>query len=91
MEAISNAINAVFGPIMRPLFAPSNAALGMISAEWIWRASAIGLFVCAMLWVALGLRREYVNLDAPDKSPLYDLRLWTVVSMAPHVFIYLYF
>jgi hypothetical protein len=91
MEAVSNAINSLFGPLLRPLFSPANAALGAISAEWIWRACAVGLFVCTMLWVAFGLRKEYVNLDAPGKGLLYDLRLWTVISMAPHVFIYLYF
>lgn len=88
--AISGAISAVFSAPMAAVFAPVNNALAMIPQP-MWRVCTIGLFVLTMLWVGLILRKEYVNLDAPSKSILHDLRLWTVLSMAPHIFIYLYF
>lgn len=88
--AFSNGISAIFSKPMAVIFAPINNALATIP-EPLWRVSTIGLFVLTMLWVGLILKKEYVNIDAPSKSILHDLRLWTVISMAPHVFIYLYF
>ena len=44
-----------------------------------------------MIWVGVVLKNEYVNLDQPGKHIWTDLRLWTVISMLPHVVVYLYF
>jgi hypothetical protein len=43
-----------------------------------------------MVWVGLILNEKYVNRGRPFKSPWTDLRLWTVVSMLPHVLVYFY-
>lgn len=71
------------------IFHPINQLFVPIGPFW-WKASAVGLFLGAIIWV-FTLRKEYVNLDAPKPGLLYDLRLWTVVSMAPHILIYIWF
>ena len=91
---ISEAINNVFGPFLRPLFRPVNDAFSAIpsaSEPYVAKAAAVALFLGAMLWVWFGLRPQYVNLDAPGTKVWHDLRFWTIASMAPHVLVYLYF
>jgi Fe2+ transport system protein B len=89
MDNISQAISDTFGPILRPIFSPMDGPISALPAI-VWTLSAAGLFIAAMAWV-FTLKKEYVNIDAPGKGPLYDLRFWTVVSMTPHVIVYLYF
>jgi hypothetical protein len=89
MEASSLWMEATFGPALRAIFHPTNALFEPIDQPW-WKIASISLFLLTMLWVFV-LRKEYVNIDAPRKGLLYDLRLWTVLSMTPHVLIYLYF
>ncbi|MCC6143659.1 MAG: hypothetical protein IT368_07620 [Candidatus Hydrogenedentes bacterium] len=79
----------MFGPGLRWIFAPTNSLFEPIHQPW-WKVAAVSLFLLTMVGVFL-LRKEYVNLDAPRKGLLFDLRLWTIVSMLPHVLIYLYF
>lgn len=86
---MGESINNIFGPLLRPIFNPIHDAISDVYMPWA-RVFALGLFVGAMLWVYL-LRKEYVNLDAPGKQWYYDLRLWTVGSMLPHIIVYLYF
>jgi hypothetical protein len=86
----SDLITRIFFPILHPIFGPINdfmADIYMPSA----RIFAIGLFVATMIWVCLILKKQYVNLDAPTKRWWVDLRLWTVISMLPHLVVYLYF
>ena len=93
MERFSEIINDLFGPMMRTIFRPTNAAFSAIPPETaviLGKVCAVGLFVVAMVWVFL-LKREYVNLDAPGNKPWHDLRFWTVVSMLPHVLVYIWF
>ena len=80
----------VFQPVLAPFFQPINRWLGMIP-DGAANYFGIGLFVCAMIWVGLILNPAYVNRGRPYKSFFTDLRLWTVLSMAPHVFFYFYF
>ncbi|MDZ4858172.1 MAG: hypothetical protein SGI88_04255 [Candidatus Hydrogenedentes bacterium] len=87
--AVSDGITAVFKPILSPIFDPINNFLNSVYMPWATLFS-LGLFGAGMLWVFL-LKKEYVNLDSPGKGILYDLRLWTVISMTPHVIVYLYF
>ncbi len=89
METISQSISDTFGPILRPIFSPINAPLSALP-PLVWTLAAVGLFVGAMLWV-FTLKKEYVNIDSPGEGPQYDLRFWTVISMMPHVIVYLYF
>lgn len=89
-EAITRAITKVFFPILNPIFSPMNAWLGSFYMPWA-RIVALGLFIGTMLWVYFGLKKEYVNLDAPSRHFWADLRLWTVISMLPHIVVYLYF
>ena len=86
---MSETFSNIFGPLLSPFFHPIHNALADVYMPWA-RICAIGLFVAAMIWVYL-LRKEYVNLDAPGKEWYYDLRLWTVASMLPHIVVYLYF
>ncbi len=93
MGSISEGINNLFGPPLRALFHPTNAMFSAIpdsAAPYVAKAAAASLFLAGMAFVFF-LRREYVNLDAPGKKPWHDLRLWTVVSMTPHIFVYLWF
>jgi len=55
------------------------------------RIIAVAFFVGTMVWVFVGLKREYVNIEAPSKHVWHDLRFWVIVSMLPHVIVYFYF
>lgn len=87
-ERFHTTINDTFGPVLRPVFHQIDVLLGDVYMPWA-RICAVGLFLIAMIWVYT-LRPEYVNLDAPRKAWYTDLRIWTVVSMLPHVFVYLF-
>ncbi|HRI86909.1 MAG TPA: hypothetical protein PK869_01520, partial [Candidatus Hydrogenedentes bacterium] len=67
--AFSNWITAVFKPILSPIFDPINAFLNTHYLPWATICS-LGLFIAGMAWV-FTLKRQYVNLDAPGKGPLY--------------------
>jgi len=90
LDAASAAINNVFGPMLRVVFQPIDQLLTPIYMPWA-RIVAVGYFVGTMVWVYVGLRREYVNVEAPSNHFWHDLRFWTVVSMILHVIVYLYF
>lgn len=81
---------AVFKPILSPIFKPINDFLAPIYQPYATIA-AIGFFVGTMIWVALILKESYVNEGRPYKGWWSDLRVWTVISMLPHVFVYFYF
>lgn len=88
-EASAN-IDATMGPIFRPMFRPINEAIARIptaSEPVVATEVAVMLFQVAVLLV-LFLRPEYVNIDRPRRRFWYDLRLWTIVSMLPHMIIY---
>lgn len=97
---IENLFKTLFYPILAPIFHPVDKflnwvdqhpfTLGSISVTWA-SICGVGLFVCAMIWVGLILDKEYVNRGRPYKSIWTDLRLWTVISMTPHVLVYFYF
>lgn len=91
LKSISVAINSTFQAPLQFIFHPVNDALAGITEPLVWRLCAIALFLLPMAWVCFGLRKEYVNLDAPKHGLLYDLRVWTVLSMTPHVAFYLVF
>lgn len=83
-------ITNTFGPLLHAVFDPINSAFDGVYMPWA-RIAALALFIGTMIWVYT-LKKEYVNLDAPKDFKWYhDLRLWTVVSMMPHVIVYLYF
>jgi len=88
--AFGSAVTAVFKPILSPFFNPINNMLNAIDPAPWGSIAALSLFFGGMIFV-FSLKKEYVNLDAPGKGLLYDLRLWTVLSMTPHVIMYLYF
>lgn len=89
-EKLTQTITGIFFPVLNFIFSPMNGWLSSFYMPWA-RIVAVGLFVGAMLWVYFGLNEKYVNLDAPGKHFWTDLRLWTVLSMLPHVLVYLYF
>jgi hypothetical protein len=92
MEAmIERFFSTVFYPILAPVFLPINDLLSRIPTQPWASICAVGLFVGAMIWVGLLLNRDYVNRGRPYKSIWTDLRLWTVISMTPHVLVYFYF
>ena len=88
LERIHDWISAIFGPLLKPFFHPIHALFDDIYMPWA-RIAALALFLGTVLWV-YSLRREYVNLEAPSDRWFHDLRIWTVLSMLPHVVIYLY-
>lgn len=87
-EAFHQAINSTFQEPMQAIFQPMNAVLTPIPPI-CWSLAAVSLFIGAMIWV-WSMKREYVNLDAPSKHWWCDLRYWTILSMLPHLFVYLY-
>ncbi len=90
LDVIQAFCGKVFYPILNVFFAPINTLLAPIYKPWA-TIVAIGFFVGTMLWVGFVLRESYVNLGRPTKAWYTDLRLWTVISMLPHVFVYFYF
>lgn len=90
LEAISNSINRILGPPLRSFFHPIDDVLATFYMPTA-RIVALGFFIGTMVWVFAGLKEEYVNLEAPGKRFWYDLRVWTVLSMLPHLVVYFYF
>ena len=85
-------INRIFGPPLRTIFDPFNRMFESISPDTAYLLSKIFvvlLFVIPMIWVFL-LKKEYVNIDAPNKRFWNDLRFWTIISMTPQIIIYLW-
>lgn len=80
----------VFYPILSRIFHPINNLLNPIYQPWA-TIIAIAFFVGTMAWVCFILKPSYVNEGRPYKGWYTDLRLWTVLSMLPHVFVYFYF
>ena len=88
MDDTANWATRVFGPILKPVFHPMDEVLEGIYMPWA-RICALALFIGAMIWVWM-LKKEYVDLDRPNKHWYSDLRVWTIVAMLPHVVIYLF-
>ncbi len=89
-DMITTFCDKVFGDALRAIFGPINNLLNQVPdgvAGWC----GVGIFVLAMVWVGLILNPKYVNRGRPYKSNWTDLRLWTVISMTPHVLVYFYF
>lgn len=82
-------VTDTFHEPLSKIFNPIDAALTPIDEMW-WKVSAVALFVGAMIWV-FSLNRAYVDLDRPNQHIWTDLRVWTIVSMLPHVVVYLWF
>jgi len=89
-QGINAFLSNVCLPILRIFFDPINNLLAPIYQPWATGA-AIAFFVGTMVWVGFFLKESYVNLGRVNKAWYTDLRLWTVVSMLPHVFVYFYF
>jgi hypothetical protein len=84
-------LSQTFSPPLRVVFEPVNRGLTAVDGERLALFSALALFILAVLWVWVGLKKEYVNLDRPGDSPWYDLRLWTLFAVLPYIVIYLAF
>ena len=87
---MSELITSWFQGPLSAFFAPLNTLLSGIYMPWA-RIVAVGFFVLTMIWVGALLNREFVHLERPNNKWYTDLRIWTVVSMLPHVVVYLYF
>lgn len=90
IESAHNWINETFGPTMKTVFAPTNNVFTYIpesSVGFVATESAVMLFQLAIVWV-LFLNPAYTNIDRPNKRIWTDLRLWTILSMLPHMYIY---
>jgi hypothetical protein len=83
-------VEKFFGPPLHAFFDPINRFMGSFYMPWA-RIFALGFFILTMIWVFVGLKKEYVNLQAPSSKPWHDLRVWTVLSMLPHLVVYFYF
>ena len=81
---------AVFKPILAPGFGLVDKILNPIYQPYA-TIIAVGFFLVTMIWVCFFLKESYVNLERPKIAWYTDLRLWTIVSMLPHVFVYFYF
>lgn len=81
---------AVFYPILRVFFDPINTFLSNYYQPYA-TIVAIVFFVGTMAWVGFIMSESYVNEGRFLKRWYTDLRLWTVISMVPHLFVYYYF
>lgn len=79
-----------FYPILSKLFDPINNVLGPIYQPYA-TIIAMLFFIGTMFWVGFILKESYVNEGRPNKAFWTDLRIWTVISMLPHIFVYWYF
>jgi len=93
-EQLAQAEEAFFSKVCHPVlikfFGPINDVLSPIYQPWA-TIVAITFFVGTMLWVWFVLKESYVNMGRPIKAWWTDLRVWTVISMLPHIFVYFYF
>jgi hypothetical protein len=83
-------INTTFGPTMKTIFAPTNNVFTYVPKEavpFVSTECAVMLFQLAIVGV-LFLNPRYVNIDRPNNRFWNDLRLWTILSMVPHMYIY---
>lgn len=87
---LENFCTKFFYPILSKIFHPINDLLSPVYKPYATIA-AMAFFIGTMLWVGLILKESYVNEGRPNKALWTDLRIWTVVSMLPHVFVYWYF
>ena len=83
-------LGRVFDPIVSPIFKPINRFLEKTYQPWA-KICALGMFLGTMLWVCFGMKKEYVNLGRTNESLWTDLRIWTIISMLPHIVVYFYF
>ena len=90
MEEIIAFCSTVFYPVLNPFLAPINKFLSSFYQPYA-TICAIGMFVCTMLWVCVYLNKSYVNRGRTNTAWWTDLRLWTVISMLPHIAVYCYF
>ncbi len=86
---MSEWINSTLGPLLEQVFGPIDMLLTGVYMPWA-KLVALAYFIGTMAWVFIGLKKEYVNLEAPSNHIWHDLRFWTVISMTPHVIVYLY-
>lgn len=80
----------LWGPVLRPVFAPVNTLLASVYQPWA-QIFALALFLGTMVWVCFFIKPEMLNSGRENRALWTDLRLWTVVSMVPHLFVYIYF
>jgi hypothetical protein len=76
--------------MLSKFFGPIDAVLAMAYMPYA-RIVALAFFIGTMIWVYVGLKKEYVNIERPNKHFWTDLRLWTVISMLPHLVVYFWF
>ena len=81
-------ITPIFLPILQPIFSPINDVLAAIYMPWA-KICALGMFAAAIVGVFC-LKKDYLNVDAPNKTIFTDLRLWTIAALTPHIIVYLY-
>lgn len=87
---MSELITPIFQGPLSAFFQPINDVLAGIYMPWA-RIAAVAFFILTMIWVGAILDRKFVHLQRPNKHWYTDLRIWTVVSMLPHIIVYLYF
>lgn len=88
LEKLAETINQTLGPLLQQVFHPIDQALAGLYMPWA-KIVALSYFFGTMVWVFVGLKKEYVNLEAPSQHIWHDLRFWVVISMMPHVIVYL--
>ena len=90
LAGVSSGIESLLGPMLRAIFHPIDNLLASFFMPWA-RIVTLAFFIGTMVWVFVGLKREYVNVEAPSRRAYHDLRFWVIVSMLPHVIVYLCF
>lgn len=87
---VESSFEPIFARPLKFVFTPINDFWNRFYKPYAM-ICALSLFLGAMLWVNLILKKDYVNKGRPFVAWYTDLRLWTVISMMPHVLVYFYF
>lgn len=80
-------LRETLGPPLHQLHEPLDLWLDSLPM-WVAKASAVGLFVLAGIWV-VSLRRDFVFLGAPNQARWRDLRIWGVFLLLLYTTVYL--
>ena len=87
IDATRETLREHLGPPLKALHVPIDEWLGQLPMS-VAIASAVGLYVIALLWVWL-LRRDFIFRGAPDRRWWRDLRIWATVVVLPYIAVYL--
>jgi hypothetical protein len=86
LMAIKDFLQTQVAPHLKSFLGPLDRFLSGLE-PWVWKACAIGFFICGGLF-ALCFKRSYIYQGAPDQAAWRDLRLWALLFLLPFIVVY---